>query len=99
MCIGNEPTQTRFRQNLFESLEIGAFRQPNATWLNGKTASIMIASDQNLCAQRWGMLRQQRQQSVGRCACDDFEATAVLWPAKSSDQIPLTCQIKLSSRH
>src|SRR5438876_465677 len=60
MRIENKPANPCLAQHRLDALRVSAFRQPEAARSAAEAASIMIAGDQNLGAQRSGMLRQQR---------------------------------------
>src|SRR5437660_6817514 len=96
VSIEDKPANAGLAQMGFDALHVSAFRQPDAARVAAKTASIVIASDENLRAQRGGMLGQQRQDSVRGGAGDYFQASLVLQAAKGGDQITVLGQIDIS---
>ena len=76
--VKNKPADIRFLQNRVESGRVGAFGQPKTGWLGMKNIDMNVATDENLRAGRFArLLVNQRQQTVGRRAGDDFQGARV----------------------
>jgi hypothetical protein len=86
--VYDEPADASFAQDKIEAVNISAFREPDAGRVTSKTTSVMVAGGKDLSSQRWRMIRQERQEGVGRGAGDDFESTDLLKFAERSDEIP-----------
>ena len=96
--VDDEPADVRFLKKIFHAIDVSAFRQPDAARIAAETASIMIARDKDLRADRLRMIGHQRQERVRRGGGDDFEFSLLLKFAKRANEIFSVSEIGIAHR-
>src|SRR5208282_4254600 len=69
------------------------FRQPDPLRRAAEAGSVVVASDEDLGAERRRMAGQERQYGVRRRAGDDFQSARVLELAQGADQVPAAGEV------
>jgi hypothetical protein len=75
--VDDEPAQVCFLHDALQTGCVSAFRQPETCGIRAEGASVRVAANENLRADRLGRLREQRQQPVRRSGRHDFEETFI----------------------
>ena len=89
MRVENEPANVGFLQEGIEAFGVAAFRQPKTARIAPERFAVVVATDANLSALRFGKLLEQREEGVGRRARHDLETARVLQLAKCPDDVAL----------
>src|SRR2546428_282925 len=95
--VSNEPTDVGLLEHLLEAFGVGALGQPDTARVAAKTRAVMIASDEDLCANGRRMGGQEREQSMGRGAGDDFQLAGLLELSKPSDKVAAASQVSVAN--
>ena len=87
MRVEYEPAQICFLQDIFKSRRVSAFGQPESGGLRLKRFAKHIAADQNLRANRFARLLQERQKSVRRSGSNELKRTVFVQRGEGGKQI------------
>jgi hypothetical protein len=87
MRVEYEPAQVCFLQDIFKSRRVSAFGQPESGGLRLKRFAKQITADQNLRANRFARLLQERQKSVCCSGSDQLKRTVFVQRGEGGKQI------------
>ena len=89
MGIDEEIPDRGLAQQLVDSGNVAAFREPHSSWTAAEVALVQVGRDVHLGAQRCPVAIEKRKERVGGRRGDDLESTRLLQAAKGPHQIPV----------